>query len=66
LDELKYLATRKHADRAIWLGENDWGGVARYSQRQPCQPGEDSYRQALAGFKVGLDGLASQIAAYRE
>lgn len=65
-EELKQLAVRKTAGRAIWLGENDWAGVARYSDREPCQPGEEPYRQALAEFSGTLDDLAGRIADYRE
>jgi hypothetical protein len=64
-EELKQLALRKEAGRAIWLGENDWAGVARYSDREPCQPGDEAYRQALAAFSGTLDELAGRIADYR-
>ena len=66
LEELKQLAIRKNAGRAIWLGENDWAGVARYSDREPCEGGEEAYRQALAAFSGTLDALAERIADYRE
>ena len=66
LEELKQLAIRKNAGRAIWLGENDWAGVARYSNREPCEPGEEPYREALAAFSGTLDSLAGRIAEYRE
>ncbi|HET9428966.1 MAG TPA: hypothetical protein VFO69_11460 [Allosphingosinicella sp.] len=66
LEELKQLAVRKEAGRAIWLGENDWAGVARYSDREPCETGEESYREALAAFSATLDDLAGRIADYRE
>lgn len=65
LEELKQLAIRKEAGRAIWLGENDWAGVARYSDREPCLAGEEPYREALAAFSATLDELAARIAAYR-
>ena len=65
-EELKQLANRKQAGRAIWLGENDWAGVARYSDREPCEPGEEAYREALAAFSGSLDELAGRIAEYRE
>ncbi len=66
LEELKQLAIRKQAGRAIWLGENDWAGVARYSDREPCEPGEEAYREALAAFSGTLGELAGRIAEYRE
>lgn len=65
LAELKQLAAGKGAGRAIWLGENDWAGVARYSDRAPCGPGEPAYRQALAAFSATLDQLAAGIAGHR-
>jgi hypothetical protein len=65
-DELKQLAARKQADRPVWLGENDWRGVARYSDREPCQAGEAAYGEALAAFEGALDDLAVKIAAYRD
>lgn len=65
-EELKQLAIRKKAGRAIWLGENDWAGVARYSDREPCEPGEEPYREALAAFSGALGQLAGRIAEYRE
>jgi len=64
-EELKQLALRKRAGRAIWLGENDWAGVARYSDREPCAAGEEEFGQALAAFSGSLDSLAGQIAAFR-
>ena len=66
LDILKQLAVRKKAGRAVWLGENDWAGVSRYSEREPCAPGQESYREALAAFSGALDDLAHEIATYRE
>ena len=66
LEELKQLAIRKQAGQAIWLGENDWAGVARYSNREPCEAGEESYREALAAFSGTLDALAGRIVEYRE
>jgi hypothetical protein len=65
-EELKQLALAKRASQAIWLGENDWAGVARYSQREGCEAGEEPYREALVGFASALDALAGRIAAYRE
>jgi len=65
-EELKQLAVRKEAGQAIWLGENDWAGVARYSDREPCQPGEKPYREALAAFSGSLDVLAARVADYVE
>jgi len=65
LEELKQLAIRKEAGRAIWLGENDWAAVARYSDREPCEAGEEAYREALADFMGTLDELAGRIAEFR-
>src|SRR5687768_11873296 len=45
LEELKQLALAKRAGQAIWLGENDWAGVARYSEREGCVVGEEPYRE---------------------
>ncbi|MGZ8283690.1 MAG: hypothetical protein ACXWUN_12190 [Allosphingosinicella sp.] len=64
LEELKQLAYRKHAGHAIWLGENDWAAVARYSEREACLAGETAYGEALAAFGGTLDVLAARIAAY--
>lgn len=64
LDALRQLAARKGAGQAIWLGENDWAAVARYSDREPCEAGEEAYRQALAAFGGALDELAGRIADY--
>ncbi len=65
LEELKQLAVRKGAGQAIWLGENDWAAVARYRDREPCEPGEEAYGQALAAFSATLDELAGRIADHR-
>ena len=62
LEELKQLAIRKDAGRAIWLGENDWAAVSRYSDREPCPPGEEAYGEALAAFSGTLDELAGRLA----
>jgi hypothetical protein len=64
-EELKQLAARKGAGQAIWLGENDWAGVSRYGDREPCAPGEDAYGEALAAYGSTLDTLAARIAEYR-
>ena len=64
LEELKQLAARKEAGQAVWLGENDWAGVARYAGREPCAPGEQAYGEALAAFAETLDSLAGRIADY--
>jgi len=64
LGELKQLAARKQAGHAVWLGENDWAAVARYSDREPCEAGEEAYGQALAAFSGTLDALAARIAEY--
>lgn len=66
LEELKQLAVRKGAGRAIGLGENDWAAVARYSDREPCQAGGEAYLDALAAFSGTLDDLARRIAEYRQ
>ena len=63
-EELKQFAARKHAGQAVWLGENDWAAVARYSDREPCAPGEESYREALAAYSGALDRLAARIADF--
>jgi hypothetical protein len=64
LEELKQLAVRKGAGRAIALGENDWAAVARYSEREPCEPGTEPYLDALAAFGGTLDVLARRIEDY--
>lgn len=63
-EELKQLAQAKRAGHALWLGGNDWAGVARYSDREPCEDGDEAFRQALAAFSATLDTLAGRIAAY--
>ena len=63
-EELKQLAARNGAGQAIWLGENDWAGVARYSDREPCMPGEAAYGEALAAYRGTLDVLAARIADF--
>lgn len=64
-DELKQLASRKGAGNAIWLGENDWAGLSRYGDREPCAAGEEAYTQALAAYSATLDRLARAIAEHR-
>jgi hypothetical protein len=64
-EELKQLAARNGAGRALALGENEWAGVARYSERERCAAGEEAHRQALAAFGGTLDTLAARIAEYR-
>jgi hypothetical protein len=64
LAELKQLAARKEAGQAVWLGENDWAAVSRYSDREPCALGEQAYGEALAAYSGALDTLAARIAAY--
>ena len=64
LEQLKQLAIRKDAGRAIWLGEADWAGVSRYRDREPCPPGEEAYGEALAAYSGTLDTLAGRIADY--
>jgi hypothetical protein len=63
-EELKQLAIRNGAGQAIWLGENDWAGVSRYADREPCEAGEEPYRQALAAYGGALDRLAGAIAEH--
>jgi hypothetical protein len=65
LEELKQLAVRKGAARAVALGENDWAAVARYDERERCEPGEEAYGEAMAAFSQTLDTLARRIAEYR-
>ncbi|WP_114952526.1 hypothetical protein [Sphingosinicella terrae] len=62
LEALKGLAAGKDLDHAVWVGENRWNGLARYSDREPCRPGEPAYRDALAAFSGALDALAQTIA----
>ena len=62
LETLRQLAAGKDLDHAIWVGENRWEAVARYSERASCGPGEAAYRQALAAFGGAIDTLAGQIA----
>lgn len=62
--ELRQLAARNGAGRAIALGENEWAGLGRYSRRPACTAGEPSYRRALAAFSGALDTLAARIADY--
>lgn len=64
-DELKLLAARKGAGNAVWLGENDWAGLSRYGDREPCAAGEEAYAQALAAYSAALDRLAGAIAEDR-
>ncbi len=66
LEELKQLALAKEAGQALWLGENDWAGLARYSDREPCGQGEAPYRAALGDFSTSLDALAREVADFRE
>ena len=61
-DELKQLAARSGAGEAIALGENEWAGVSRHSPPEPCPPGEEAWRQALARYGGSLDTLAARIA----
>jgi hypothetical protein len=64
-EELKALAVRKGAGRAMALGENDWNAVSRYDERERCETGEAPFNEALAAFDVTLDTLAERIAEYR-
>lgn len=66
LEELKQLAVRKGAGRAVALGQNDWAGVARYDDRERCTAGEEAYGEALSAFAGTLDELARRIADYRQ
>ncbi len=65
-EELKRLALRKGAGHAIWLGENDFGAVRPHSDREPCEAGEEAYREALALYAGTLDALAGRVTEYRE
>jgi len=65
-EELKGLAARKGAGRAVWLGENDYAAVRPHADREPCEPGEERYREALAAYRGTLDELAGRVAEYRE
>ncbi len=62
-EELKQLADRTDAGRALALGENDWAAIRRHDDRSPCAPGDAPYRAALAAFGGTLDLLAGRIAA---
>gem|GEM_PF-2559451 len=64
--ELKQFGFRKGAGHAIWLGENDFGAVRPHSDREPCEAGEEAYREALASYAGTLDALAGRVAEYRE
>ena len=64
-DELKQLAARSGAGRAVALGENEWAGVTRHSPQEPCGAGDEAYRHALAAYGGALDTLAARIAEYR-
>ncbi len=62
-DELRRFAARKGAAQALWLAENDYGGVARHGGRAPCEPGDQAFGQALAALNGALDQLGGRIAA---
>jgi hypothetical protein len=62
--ELKRLAAYTEAGQAIALGENEWAGLSRYSERERCAAGEEAYRRALAAYRGTLDVLAARIAEY--
>ena len=62
--ELRQLAARNGAGRAVALGENEWAGLGRYARRRPCEAGEGPYRQALGDFSGALDQLAGRIAEH--
>ena len=64
LEELKQLAMRNGAGRAVALGENEWTGMRRYAGKQACAPGEGPYSEALAAFSAALDTLAGRIADF--
>jgi len=65
-EELKRFALRKGAGHAIWLGENDYGAVRPHSEREPCEAGEERYREALALYAGTLDALAGRVADFEE
>lgn len=62
-DELRRFAARKGAARALWLAENDYGGVARHGGREPCEAGNAAFDKALAALNGALDELGGRIAA---
>ena len=62
-DELRRFAARKGAAHALWLAENDYGGVARHGGREPCASGSEAFGQALAALNTALDELGGRIAA---
>lgn len=62
-DELRRFAVRKGAGHALWLAENQYGGVARLGGREPCEAGEAAFGQALAALNGALDDLGGRIAA---
>jgi hypothetical protein len=62
-DELRRFAARKGAAQALWLAENDYGGVARHGGREPCGTGNEAFGQALAVLNGALDELGGRIAA---
>lgn len=62
-DELRRFAIQKRAGEALWLAENEYGGVARHGGREPCEPGEAAFGQALAALNGALDELGGRIAA---
>ena len=64
--ELKQMALRKGAGHAIWLGENDYGGLGPRAEREPCMAGEEAYREALAQYGGTLDALAGRVADFEE
>ena len=64
LEELKQLAARNGAGRAVALGEHEWAGLGRYANRPPCAAGEAAFRQALAELGGALDALAARIAEF--
>jgi len=65
-EELKRFALRKGAGHAIWLGENDYGAVRPRADPEPCQAGEEPYREALAQYAGTLDQLAGRVADFEE
>lgn len=65
-EELKRLALDRGAGHAIWLGQNDFASVRRFTPDERCAPGEKAFRAALAGYSGALDVMARRVAEYRQ
>jgi hypothetical protein len=66
MGELYRFAYAKGAGQSLWLGTNDWAGLAAHDDRPPCPPGEAGYRAALADYAARLDELAVGIREVRQ